>query len=1088
MNRFKYMLTLSILALSTFLFIMSIPTMAQNSTGSISGIVRDASGAVIPGATLQVVSTETGLTREAVSNESGEYSVSQLAIGRYTVTADKNGFKTAKSNVVQVLILSTVTVNFNMQVGTAAQTVYVNVHSAQLDTQTSQAGTVIEGRQINNLPLNVRQFLQLVFLAPMTVPATGDFRSNEIPRNTAVPAAAGQMPENNNYQIDGMDNLETGRNGFAVALPVDSVAEFRVQTGMPPAEFGRGGGAIVNVVTRGGTDQFHGALYEFLRNNIFDAKPYFSNGTSPLKRNQFGGEIGGPVLKRKLFFFDNYEGLRQAATGNPPAGLVPTVAEKNGVFPTTITDPANGNQPFANNTIPANRINPISKNLLQLFPDPNVTGNPGLNFIFNTVPSAHLSYNYNVARVDYNINPKNNGFTRYLYDQEITGTPPILPLPADSGGELITLRAQGLGTQWNHIFSPSLLNTVSLNYTRYHNQLSTLNSYVKDFITPAGITNTLAATNPLFWAVPNIDIPGLLTPSDPTPSYRTMNDYQGTDSVIWTHNRHTFNMGVDGQHIQTDMFYTGSNGFFSFANDYTGNDFADYLLGDADSVGKTVKATNWNTWIDYVAGYIEDNWRATPSLTLNLGLRYEMETSIRMSDDCGLDMSLANGVATQIVSTHCKSLAAIQSFSLNVRPDVLLATTNHTSPYNTDMHDFAPRFGFAWSLNENTVLRGGYGVFYADPQVASTASSNDFAPDDLAPTWVSNPKTPTYSWNPEGQTSGVDTLKNAALTVFPFLSRDLPYGMVQEWNLNVQRKLSNTLTLELMYQGSKDDHLLLFNNSDFKAPGPGNVQALLPYPQYARIQNFQPNGFSNYNGGSIRMEQSPWHGLAYLLSYTYAKSLDNGSTMNAIPVWTDPFHQNSTAYGPSDFNATHRLSVAYTYYLPIGQGQPLMSDLHGVADKIIGGWGIRGITQLQSGLPQSPSMNLSREGICAVACTARPDRIGNGNLPLGTRTIKRFYDVNAFKLLPAGGTSGQIGNAGRNILIAPPINDTDFQLFKDVNFRGTQNVEFRWEMYNFFNHTQWLAPSTNVESPSTFGVITGTQPPRIMQFALRYSF
>jgi hypothetical protein len=205
-------------------------------------------------------------------------------------------------------------------------------------------------------------------------------------------------------------------------------------------------------------------------------------------------------------------------------------------------------------------------------------------------------------------------------------------------------------------------------------------------------------------------------------------------------------------------------------------------------------------------------------------------------------------------------------------------------------------------------------------------------------------------------------------------------------------------------------------------------------------------------------------------------------------VWTDPFHQNTTAYGPSDFNATHRVSFAYTYYLPIGQGKLLYSNASGLMDKVVGGWGIRGITQLQSGLPQSPSMNLSRVGICASACTARPDRIGNGNLPRGERSIKQFYDVSAFQLLPAGGTSGRIGNAGRNILIGPPINNFDFQLFKEVTFRETQSVEFRWEMYNALNHTQWLAPSTNVESPSTFGVITGTQPPRIMQFALRYAF
>lgn len=1070
-----------------FFLVSAISAFAQNTTGLISGVVKDSSNAVVANAHIKVVSAETGFSRETETDASGEYTISQLPIGMYTVTADKSGFKTSEAHNVKVQILANTTVNFTLSVGSTSETVSVVAQAAQLDTQSSQAGTVIENKQVNNLPLNVRQFMQLVFLAPMTVPAENDFRSFEIPRNTSVPASAGQQPENNNYQIDGMDNKEAGRNGFAISMPVDSVAEFRVQTGMPPAEFGRGGGTIVNVVTRSGTDKFHGSAYEFLRNNIFDAKPYFSNGTSPLKRNQFGASLGGPIKKQKLFFFANYEGLRQAATGNPPVGLVPTVAQKNGIFTTTITDPANNNQPFPNNTIPANRIDPVSAKLLKLFPDPNVSGATGYNFIYNNVPSAHLAYDYGVGRVDYNIGAKDNMFTRYLFDQEVTNTPPVLPPPALSGGKSLSVRAQGGGVEWNHISSPTLLNTVSLNYTRYHNQLATLNSYRQDFITTSGITNTLSATDPLFWAVPNITIPGYLTPSDLTPSYRTMNEYQLTDSVVWSHGKHTFKFGGDLQRIQEDMFYTGSNGFFSFSNRYTGNNFADFLLGYTSSVGKTTSAANWNTWMTYLATYVQDDWRVTNHLTLNLGLRYEVASAINMSDKCGLDMSLANGVATQIVSNQCKSLAAIKDFSATVRPDVLLATTNHSAPYNADTNNFAPRFGFAYELNDNTVLRGGYGVFYADPQVASTASSNNFAPNILAPTWVSSPTTPTYGWNPEGQTTGTRTLANAALTVFPFLSRNLPYGMVQEWNLNVQRKLNKALTLEVMYQGSKDDHLLLFDNADVKAPGPGNVQALLPYPQYARIQYFAPYGYSNYNGGSIRLNQLPWHGVSYLISYTYAKSMDNGSTMNAIPVWTDPFNK-STGYGPSDFNAKNRFSAAYAYDLPIGKGRALLGSADGALNKVVGGWGVRGIYVYQTGLPQTASMNLSREGICASACSARPDQVGDGNLPSGTRTMNHFYNINAFQLLPAGGVSGRIGNAGRNNLIGPPINNLDFQLFKDTTIKENQSIEFRWEMYNAFNHTQWLAPSTNVESPSTFGVITGTRPPRIMQFSLRYAF
>lgn len=1062
------------------------PARAQNTTGTISGIVSDSTGAVIPSAHVVVHSNATGFTRDTVSDGEGAYKVSLVPIGSYSVSASKEGFKTQQLDNIRVEILSTNTANFSLAPGASAQVVKVNASAVQLDTESSQAGTVIQGAQINNLPLNVRQFMQLIFLAPMSTPAAHDFRSNAIPRNTSVPASAGQRPDQNNYQLDGFNNRESSRNGFAISPPVDSVGEFIVQTGMPPAEFGRGGGVIVNVVTKSADNTYHGAAYEFIRNDIFDAKPYFAKSKSPLKRNQFGAEFGGPAVRQKLLFFGNYEGLRQAAQGNPAVGLVPTVSEKQGVFSTTITDPANGNTQFPNNTIPANRIDPISANLLQLFPDPNAQGN-GYNFIFNNQPSGLLSYNTALGRVDFNKGSKDTIFGRYLYDQEYTSTPPNLPLPALSGGRVIQLKSQGMGGQWSHVISPKLVNTSGLDYLRYHNQLGTWNSYRKDFVTPSGITNTLSATQPLFWAAPNINIPGLLTPGDVTPNFATMNEYQLTESIVWVRGQHTFKFGADIQRQQTDMFYTGANGSWSFSNRYSGNNFADFLLGDTSNVGKTARATNWNTWIWYTSGFVQDDWKVTRNLTLNLGLRYEVETAIKQSDNCGLGMSLANGLATEIVSNHCADLRDIQAFSQSIRPDVLVSTTNHDAPYDTDTNNLAPRFGFAYALGAKTVVRGGAGIFYAAPEVTNLASSNDFAPDTLRPIWTSSPTSPTYGWNPEGSTSAEQSLQHAALTVFPVLSRNLPYGVVQEWNLNLERELSPTLTVQLMYQGSHDVHLFGFDNNDFRAPGPGNVQSLLPYPQYARIQNFDTWGTAHYNGGSIRLQQNAWHNLSYLIAYTHSLSMDNGSQEEQSPQWSNPFDR-ATADGPSDFNAPNRFTAAYTYQLPFGRGEMFLGNAGVLTNKVVSGWGIRGITQYQSGLPQTPTMNLSREGICATACIARPDRLGNGNLARGVRTIHRFYDVSAFQVLPAGGVSGRIGDAGRNILTGPPINDFDIQLFKQVSFAESQKVEFRWEMYNAFNHTQWSAPSVNMESPSTFGVITATAPPRIMQFALRYSF
>ncbi len=1066
--------------------------MAQNTTGSISGVVTDPSGAVVVGADVHVASMATGTSRDVKSNSYGEYIVPQLSIGDYSISVTKQGFKTETTSNVQVQILSTLTVNFALEVGGTSQKVDVHVASAQteLDTQTSQAGTVIEGHEVNDLPLNVRQYMQLIFLAPMAIPAANDYRSNETPRNTEVPAAAGQMPENNNYQIDGMDNLETGRNNWNVAVPVDSVQEFRVQTGMPPAEFGRGGGAIINVVTRSGTDHFHGSAYEFARNQTFDATPDFATSKSPLNRNQFGGSVGGPLLHRTIFFFGNYEGLRQTSTVSPPTGEEPTQDERNGIFTSTIIDPSTG-APFPNNTIPSQDISPISQYLLQLFPLPNITGNPAYNYSFQNVPAVQDNYDYGVGRVDFAWGQKDTAFARYLYDKEVNGTPPNLPPPANADGSHLTLFNQGGGGQWNHIFSAGLLNTLSVSYERYHQVTTTLNSYVQDFITPSGITDTLSATNALFWAVPTISITGILAPSDPTPSTSVMNNYQLQDSVVFTRGRHTMKLGGDLQRIETDMFFTGGNGYWDFLGTFTGNPVADYLLGYPESVSKTLTATAWDTWMNYGSMFFGDDWRVTHKLTLNLGLRYEVETAINMSDHCGMQMNLVNGLAYQVIPNTCKSLAAIQSFSQNVNPSILLQTTNHNAPYDTDWKEVAPRFGLAYSVTPKTVLHAGFGVFYADPQVSSTASTNDYAPDDLAPAWTNTTSTPRFGWNPEGVETGVDALGKAPLTVFPYLSRNAPYGQVQEWMLNVEHDINNSLSLQLLYQGSVDHHLLIYNNADWVAPGPGNVQTMLPYPQYARIQDFEPSGFSNFNGVSVRLEQAPWHGLNYLFSYTFSKSLDNASTMNEGPQWTDPYHQKSSAYGPSEFNVPNRISLAYGYAFPLGSGQALFAEAHGALNEIISGWGTRGIYQLQNGVPQSASMNLSNVGMCAAACTARAYLVPgqNPNLPRSQRTAQRFYNVNAFEV-PATPTYQVAGEAGRDDLKGPPTNKWDAQLYKDFPIREGQNIEFRWEIYNVLNHPQWAQPSTNAQSPATFGVITGvvSQSWRIMQFALRYQF
>jgi hypothetical protein len=944
---------------------------------------------------------------------------------------------------------------------------------------------VIKTEQVVSMPLSARQFMQLAFLAPMATPATGDFRSTEINRDTAMPAAAGQRPEQNNYQIDGVDNRESGRNSLALGASVEAISEFKVQTGLAPAEFGRGGGVIINVATKSGTNQFHGSAFEFLRNDKFDARPFFSSRVNPLKRNQFGGALGGPIRTDKLFFFGNYEGFREAATGNPTVGRVPTAAERSGTFSTAVADPLNNRTPFPNNQIPTARFDPISRSILDLVPQVNNPGDPARNFIFNDMPSGRINRDYAVGRVDWNAGMKDTLYGRYLFNEEKLRNPPALPAPANSGGRDFRLRGQSASVNWNHVLSSTFVNSLNVGYTRYRNVLATLNSFVRDYITPSGIRNTLSATDPLFWAAPSISVPGFLFPSEVTPNYRTMNQYQITENATWNRGRHTFKFGADLRQIRTAMFYTGGNGTWSFANRYTGDNLADYLLGFASSVSKTARATLWGSKINYGGVYFQDDWKVTSRLTLNLGLRWEAEGALKQSDRAGLGWDISR--STMLVSEQATNRAAIESFYRSIRPEIAVRFVPEAAPYNTDWNNFQPRFGFAYALFSKTVLRGGAGIYYDSPQIQSMASSNDFAPNTLRPIWTANPTTPDTGYNPEGATSAEATLRSAPLTIFPFISRNFPYGRIHQWNLSLQHQIGSGFVFEAMYQGSTGQNLLVFDNINFRAPGPGTVQNLLPWPYFARIQNFDNWGQSSFNGLGVKLEQRAGKGFSYLVSYTWGRSIDNASTLNQAPQWTDPFNRRS-GRGPSDFNAPHRLSAAYEYQFPLGNGKFLFGNVTGAANRFISGWGIRGLTFFQTGLPQNVTMNLARVGICATACSARPDRIGDGNLSKSERTISRFYDVNAFRVLALGGADRRVGNAGRNILTSAGVNNFDLQLFKNTRVREGHSLEFRWEMFNAFNHTQWGAANTNMEAPALFGVISSTRAPRIMQFVLRYAF
>ncbi|PYV08610.1 MAG: hypothetical protein DMG07_25325 [Acidobacteria bacterium] len=469
----------------------------------------------------------------------------------------------------------------------------------QLESESSASGQVIKNEQVTNLPLNVRQFMQMVFLTPFSVPATRDIRSTLEPRDTTAPTAGGQRPESNNYQIDGFDDREGGLNNVSVSPSVDSIGEFKVQSGMAPAEFGRTSGTVINVVTKSGTNAIHGNAYEFLRNDVFDARPFFGTTKSPLRRNQFGASLGGPLVKDKLLYFGNYEGYRQRSGGVPVIGRVPSLDERAGIFATRIIDPTQCTNPRDKSTcaefprsgnswtIPQSRFSAISAKILDLWPLPNAT-DPARNFRFQP-PSAPIDRDNYTFRGDYNPRATDTYYVRYVLNDESVTTPERFPNRI--GGRTFDLKAYTLGGHYSRVFSPRFVNDVGYGFMHYRNQNAPFLANGENLYARVGITNVLADTDPLFTGSPSISIPGYLAPGEATPNFRDGYNHQLADNVSWQRGTHALKWGGEVRYAYMDNYYTGGNGSHTFGNAYTLNNFADYLLGFPSTLNKTARGS-----------------------------------------------------------------------------------------------------------------------------------------------------------------------------------------------------------------------------------------------------------------------------------------------------------------------------------------------------------------------------------------------------------------------------------------------------------------------------------------------------------------
>jgi len=1077
----------------------SLAAYGQTDTAAIVGTVVDHSGAVLPNGVVTIINLGTNAKTVVKTGADGSYIATPLKIGNYTVGVEAQGFKAVTRTGIVLNVQDRVRVDFTLQVGSVNEQMTVDDAAPLLQSESSALGTVIQSQQITDLPLNGRDYAQL---AVLTTGVTRILESGSGIDRSVSPAnhnAGGAFSVNgvrgllNSYILDGIDNNSNDYGAWnVVKTTVDAVEEFKVQTSNYSAEFGRSGGAVINATTKSGTNSFHGTAFEFLRNSALDTRGFFEpkdNKKAPFRQNQFGFTFGGPIKRNKLFFFTDYQGTR-IGTSATNISTVPTPAEINGDFSalydgtpqTQIYDPAsttivNGNvvrTPFPNNTIPADRFDTIAHNVVSLYPAPNVPGALANNYIVNAPGFANTDQGD--VRIDYSITQKQQLFGRFSISHVGAFQAPPLPGLADGsdlgGNSYNDTYGFAIGHTW--AIRPNMVNDLRVGTARSH-YANGVAAYGLHY-PPAGLAVPGVPNDPEFNGVTLFQVGGSFSSvgySGFAPTVSTSQEIQYGDTLSIVHGRHSLKVGAQFRRSYFDLLQLSSpRGRFVFsgqftsdgANDGSGSPLADTLLGIPIDSNITLGGTFHNRQNTY-GGFAQDDIKVNSKLTLNLGLRYDYTTPIYDAKDQMANLDFATG-------------------------KLVLAGKNGASRglVKTDKADFAPRFGFAWQVLPHTVVRSGYGRFFSYQE---TRTGDPFQlyynlPFVAEASFTSDGVTPILTVSGGFPNIDPNSLTGASVTTSAEgADTHLHAPVIDEWNLNIQQELPGAMLLEVAYVGSKGTHLQsMLDLNQVKVPGPGDIQSRRPYPQLGGFNNIVDRGNSNYHSLQIKAEKRMTHGLMFLSSFTFSKSLNDQPEICCSNPTPQNSYDLSHEYGRSDFDSTFRWVTSFDYQLPLGKGQPFVNSSK-VADLVFGGWHVSGIFTLHSGFWFSPQMGFDPSNTGSVGLY-RTDAVCNGNLPSGERSITHWYNIDCYPL-PA---PLHFGNAGKNILEGPGAVEADFSLRKVFNITESKNLEFRFEMFNAFNHPVFALPDRFIDDgPGAAGVITSTVvPSRQLQFALKLHF
>ncbi len=1060
----------------------------QATEGTNLGNVTDTTGAVMPNTTVQVLNTGTGVIRTASTDASGEFVVTNLPLGTYQVSAEMKGFKKAVHPPVPITVKARVRVDMTLEVGEASQSIEVSGATALIKTDTAEVGGVVSRQVLQDVPIFGRNFLALAALVPGTT--NGPQASRQRDFSGASVTIGGASAEANNFIIDGISNNMEFSGALAVVPPIDAIQEFAIQTSQYSAEFGRSGGGVVNVAIKSGTNDWHGFGYDYFRNDKLDARPYDFTGTNPpktpLRRNQFGGGMGLPVIKNKLFAFGNYEGIRNPASANNYY-IMPTAAEKRGDFSTSsiiYSDPASllpadaaaplgRRAPLPNNSVPTSRIDAMTTRLFSFYPEPNFR-DPNPNVRNNYLATEKFNDYLNAFNVkgDYNLDTSNT-FTGRV-SQQRGGRRRSFWMPEDRLGAIASLDGTNIGGTFTHVFSPKVVNEfrVGYNYLKYGNEMLNNENIMDEFNIPNWNTVSFAKGFPGF-SVRNYTGTSIIRPiaSVPTPFYLVEHSYQFMDNLSWHLRKHTIKFGFEMDHISNDR-YQGRNGGGSLTYDGTystpvvGAALEPLRVGMTDALLGQARAFSTNYQFDGVlirsnraSWFLQDDFRVTSKLTLNLGVRWDYFGPWSEEKDRLGNFDLVSGERLLPESTRALVRDQLKIPNGDLPAGWRYTTLDRIIP-KKNWKNFSPRFGFAYNLNSKVVFRGGYGLFYGvtvsnNFNNAGTEGSPFFFDFSLASD-LDRPIIPRQGF-PAGGAVGALGARTFGAYYGP-LERHDPY--TQKWNFNIQLNPFRKTAIEVGYSGQRALSFATLAPGNTPVPAAGTLQDRRPYPNVGFFWQFLPISDSNYNGFEMTFKQQEFHGMSIQSAFTFSKSLAYSTGTDGTLADSFNFRYD---YGPSNYDYRKRWVTAYIYRVPVPQSwsAPLKA--------VLGGWESSSLITLQGGFPFS--VGVSGPTLNNGAGTNRANVISNPNLG-SNATRERWFDTSAFTAPP----NYVWGAQGKNILRTPGLAQVDFSFQKAIRIRETKRFTIRMESQNMFNRVQLGAPASTLGAVN-FGVIRSLQAP-----------